>query len=228
MLPCFRCIIDNIIWKILTLAPTGVDIRPPGVFRRQWKTAALVVAHFSQILLVIATSIMDDIIHDHPGLRRCKFGHVTAVRPCDIITGHEKVFLPIASHRKELQRRAWSHYAQLIKMHRMIYNIHVDLEVTLRFRDLRSTFDLDLMRSTDAYSDSFQREDLDGARWCDGVFALARLVQKLWAKKVPLSSSATIFTFLPLWRHFWPDLKMTLVKIVDLVRPYPIPLTACL
>ena len=62
-------------------------------------------------------------------------------------------------------------------------DIHFDLEVMLKSRDLRSTFDLDLMRSSDTYSDAFEREDLDSAF----NFALARLVQKLLAKILPCS-----------------------------------------
>ena len=41
-------------------------------------------------------------------------------------------------------------------------DIHFDLEVTLRSRDLRSPLDLDLMRSPYTYFDAYQREDLDG------------------------------------------------------------------
>ena len=52
---------------------------------------------------------------------------------------------------------------------------HFDLQVTLRSRDLRSTGDLDLMRSPHAYTDAYQREDLDGIV----AFALAWLVQKI-------------------------------------------------
>ena len=57
-------------------------------------------------------------------------------------------------------------------------DIHVDLEVTLRSRDLRSPLDLDLMTSRYTYFDAYQRGDLDGAL----SFALAQLVQKLLAK----------------------------------------------
>ena len=57
-------------------------------------------------------------------------------------------------------------------------DIHFDLEVTLRSRDLRSPLDLDLMRSYYTYFDAYQQEDLDGAL----SFALAHLVQKLLAK----------------------------------------------
>ena len=47
------------------------------------------LAHFSQILVVIATSIIGDISPKHPRLPRCKFGYVTAVRSCDAIKGHK-------------------------------------------------------------------------------------------------------------------------------------------
>jgi len=57
-------------------------------------------------------------------------------------------------------------------------DIYVDLEVTLRSRDLWSPLDLDLMRSWYTYFDAYQREDLDGAL----SFALAHLVQKLLVK----------------------------------------------
>ena len=49
------------------------------------------LAHFGQILVVIAIHIMDDISHDHPRLSRCDFGYVSAVRSCDVIKGHPNV-----------------------------------------------------------------------------------------------------------------------------------------
>ena len=68
-------------------------------------------------------------------------------------------------------------------------NIHFDLEVTLRSCDLRSTCDLDLIRSSYTYPYVYQREDLDDAL----SFALTYLTQKLLTKK----------NFLPLRsRHF--------------------------
>ena len=86
----------------------------------------------------------------------------------------------------------------------MIY-IHIDLEVTLRLRDLRSTIDLDLMRSSYTYFDAYRREDLDGAV----MFALTRasydrviVIGKSYWQQAPWPSSATILTFLPLRRHF--------------------------
>ena len=57
-------------------------------------------------------------------------------------------------------------------------DIHFDLEVTLRPRDLRSPLDFDLMWSWYTYFDAYQREDLDGIV----SFALAQLVQKLSTK----------------------------------------------
>ena len=112
------------------------------------------VALFSQILVVITNSVMDDISHDHPGLCRCKFCYVTAVRACDVIRGHQNVFANNGAYKK-LQHRALSQCVQLIKMHRMIY-IHVDLEVTSRSRDLTSTVGLELMRSSYTYLDVYQ------------------------------------------------------------------------
>ena len=71
----------------------------------------------------------------------------------------------MASHRKELQHRAWSYCVQLIKTHTMLCML------TLRSRwcevsqwpDLRSTLDLDLRRSSHAYFDAYQREDIGAA-----------------------------------------------------------------
>ena len=57
-------------------------------------------------------------------------------------------------------------------------DIHFDLEVTLRSRDMRSHLDIDLMRQLCIHFDAYQRKDLDGAV----SFALAQLVQKLLAK----------------------------------------------
>ena len=51
-------------------------------------------------------------------------------------------------------------------------DLKFDLEVTLRPCDMRSTGDLDLMKSTYKYSDAYQREDLDGAV----IFVLYSLV----------------------------------------------------
>ena len=57
-------------------------------------------------------------------------------------------------------------------------DIHLDLEVTLRSRDLRSPLDLDLLRSRYTCFDAYEQEDFDGAL----SFALTQLGQKLLAK----------------------------------------------
>ena len=111
----------------------------------------------------------------------------------EVIWRHQrspKRFLIIASHRKEVQKRAWSHRVQIIKTHLMI-GIHVDFEVALSSHNLKSTVDLDLMKSSYTYFYAYQWEDLDGAV----IFAAARLVQKLLEEKTPLGSSAAILTF---------------------------------
>ena len=69
------------------------------------------------------------------------------------------------------------------------------------------------MRSWYTYYDAYQQENLKG----DISFDLAQEVQTLLAKNNPLFSTAAILTFLPLWRHVLPDLKMTSVKSVELV-----------
>ena len=73
--------------------------------------------------------------------------------------------LPIALPRKSYGTTMVS----LCSAHQDASNdIHFDLEVTLRARDLRSTADLDIMRSSYRYSDAYRREDLDG----NVIFAL--------------------------------------------------------
>ena len=101
-----------------------------------------------------------------------------------------KSFLPIALHRKELRYRAWSHCVQFSKTHRMVCIFALE---DTRSRDLRSTDDLDLMRSWYTYFDAYQREDLDGAL----RFALGQLVQKVLAKKNPSFPCTAILTFYP-------------------------------
>ena len=69
--------------------------------------------------------------------------------------------------------RGWAHCAQLVKAHRMIYD-------DLRSRDLRSTFDSDLLRSTYICFDADRREDRDGVI---SLF-LAEILLNLFEKKV--------------------------------------------
>ena len=74
-------------------------------------------------------------------------------------------------------------------------DVHFDLDVTLRSRDLRSRLDLDFMRSCYTYFDAYQREDID----CALSFALTQLAQKLVAKKNSLPiRSRHLYFFLPL------------------------------
>ena len=56
--------------------------------------------------------------------------------------------------------------------------IHVDLEVMLKPRDLKSTVDLGLMRSLHTYFDAYQLEDLD-----DIVIFCLRMVSSIVKKK---------------------------------------------
>ena len=118
---------------------------------------------FSQMLVVIANSTMNDISPDHPRLPRCKFCRRDSLSrdSREVMWRHQRsskcFFLPIASHRKELQHHAfhWSHYVQYQDT---LNDIHVDLKVTLslRSRELRSIFDFDLMRPSYSYSDAYQ------------------------------------------------------------------------
>ena len=66
---------------------------------------------------------------------------------------------------------------------------------------LRSTHDLDLMRTSYTYSDAYQREDLDGAV----SFALPCLVQKLLAKNSLVLKCRHFDFFTPVTSFFtWP------------------------
>ena len=56
--------------------------------------------------------------------------------------------------------------------------MNIDLEVTLRSRDLRTTLDLDHMRSSYANFDAYKCEDLHSFV----TFVLARLVEKKLVK----------------------------------------------
>ena len=86
------------------------------------------------MLVVIATSIMDDISHDHPRLSRCKFGYVTAVRSCDVIKGRQNVFANSFAYKRVTAPCMVS----LCSANQNTSNdIHFDLELTLRSRDLR-------------------------------------------------------------------------------------------
>ena len=74
------------------------------------------------------------------------------------------------------------------------------------------------------YFDVHQREDIDRAV----SFALAQLVQKLLAKNSLVLKCRHFDFFYPRDVIFLPDLKMSPVKNVELIRPYLMPFTACL
>ena len=70
---------------------------------------------------------------------------INAIRQLEVHVTSSKVTkccLLIIPYRNEIQTREWSHCVQLVKAHRMIFLM------TSRSRDLRSSFDLDLSRST--------------------------------------------------------------------------------
>ena len=138
------------------------------------------------------------------------WGHVTSLKVTNIF------LLIIASRRKELQHRPW---VSLCLAHQNALNdIHVDIEVRLRSRELRSTVTLDPMRSS--YTYLLRCVLTRGWYWWYCYFCSSSV-------SFALSSSVAIFFFTPV-TPFLPYLKLTLVKLVDLVRPYPMPFTACL
>ena len=90
---------------------------------------------------------------------RCKFCYVTAVRSCAVIKGHQSVFANSLAQKRDTTTCIVSSCSA----HQDATNdLDFDLEATLRSRDLRTTSDLDLMRSSYTFSDAYQREDLDG------------------------------------------------------------------
>ena len=68
-------------------------------------------------------------------------------------------------------------------------DINIDLEVTLRSRDLRTPLDLNHMRSSYANFDAYKCEDLHSCV----TFVLARLVQKKLTKKKLLWPPVPLF-----------------------------------
>ena len=133
-------------------------------------------------------------------------------------------FLLIASHRKQLYHRAWSHCVQLIKMHRIIptYACWPWGNVKVTWPEATSWLWPDEVISSYTY---ICRCVAMRGIYGTVIFVLALLVKRLWTKLH--CPSAAIF-FLPMLRHFLPDLNMICVKIVALVRLYPPPFTACL
>ena len=127
----------------------------------------------------LATPIMDDISHDHSRLPIYDFSNVSAVRSCDVIKGHQNVFA-----NSFAQKRATATcMGSLCSAHQAALNdIHFDLEVTLRSRDLRSPLDLDLMRSYYI----FRCVSTRGSRWCS-QFCSSSFSSKVIGKKLPCS-----------------------------------------
>ena len=74
--------------------------------------------------------------------------------------------------------------------------MHLELEVTLSSSELSPLYFgslLGLKRSSYAYFEAYQRQDLDGVV----IFALTRLVQKLLANKNSLVLKCRYFDFYP-------------------------------
>ena len=102
-------------------------------------------------------------------------------------------FLSITFDKKELQPCAWSHCVCLVKTHWLICNMtYFDLFGSQRDLDLRSSFQLDLSRSTCMCFDASRREKHDGVK----INFLSLLVQKLFEKN-----------YFRQKRPFWPFLS---------------------
>ena len=98
------------------------------------------MARFSQILVIIAKYTMDDISHDHPILDYLYANFAGYSR--DVMWCHEsspKCF----SNNFAYKRATVPRMISLCSAHQDASNdIHADLEVMLRSRDLRSTFEI--------------------------------------------------------------------------------------
>ena len=132
-----------------------------------------------------------------------------------------KCLLPIASHRKERQHREWSHCVQLIKTHWIIYIL------TLNSRKGHVNWGQLMTLIFWGYDIHIPMHINDRISMVLLVFPLAWLAQKLLVKN-SLVLKCHHFDFFTPVTSFLPDLKMTSVKIVKLVRPYPMPFTASL
>ena len=107
---------------------------------------------------------------------------------CDVIKGHHKIF----ANSFKWKIGTTAQMVLLRSVHQGATNdMHFDLEVTLRSRDLMSTVDLDPRRSPYTYFDAYQRKDLDGIV----SVALAWLAQ---GPNTRLYISATSLTYSPL------------------------------
>ena len=75
----------------------------------------------------------------------------------DVIKGHKNVIANSFAYKRATAARMVS----LCSAQDALIDIHVDLKVTLKSRDLRSTVDLNFMRSSYTCFDEYQREYLE-------------------------------------------------------------------
>ena len=111
----------------------------------------------------------------------------------------------ITSYRKEIEPCSFCHYIQLVKTHRMIYVLPIlttfDLEVTWPevnfwpwpFGDKTYIFRFVLT---------------SGTLWCY-YFGSILISSNDTRKKCSFPQTPPLWLFWTLWRHRWPDLKMT-------------------
>ena len=164
---------------------------------------------------------------DHSGLLRCKFCYAPAVRSRDVIKSHQKCHQKVTkSHKKmsiDLHRKELQHRAFLI-----VFNLSSRIEwytfwpwgqIKVTRPEVASCF-----WPYEVSICVFRCISTRGSRWCyyfwSSLFSL-----KVICKKYP---QVLLFWLFPLWCYCLPDLKITCVKLIDLVRPYPIPFIACL
>ena len=99
-------------------------------------------------------------------------------QPWDHVTS-SKVTKMLFANNAELKRVTALCMVSLCSAHQNASNeIHFDLEVTLRSRNLRSTGGFELMRPSYTYADAYQRENLDGA----GSLAPAEPTNIVWLR----------------------------------------------
>ena len=111
-------------------------------------------------------------------------------------------FLPITCEPNEIETWYCCHCVCLRKAHRMMYNLtYLGHRVTLPWLDLRSNFDLDLLRSNYTWFDAPWRDKHDGIK----IVALP-LKWRIVSSK---NRFGKFWNFGPWWRQFWPEPKMT-------------------
>ena len=96
----------------------------------------------------------------------------------EVIWGHIRV-LPLTFDRIVIERWEWSQCVSIAQTHRLICNMtYLARQLTSRDLDLRSNFDIDLLRSICTYFDASRHQEHDSAK----IMSVAFLVQKLFAK----------------------------------------------